>query len=168
MPGKYSHSVVLADYSARGVIALPSEQQEAYLKTSPYAASQYGRYASSWSQPPTPQKRSQSAMAYTGPYNPNHHNLTSPLRHAGVNRNAEQLSGNHNRYELQRAMSPDVRVRNGPSNFDSNSLLQCVGRCYGDNRCVFDVRSIHRCRVHVQKSQFANCCFHQNLVHVAA
>lgn len=35
MPGRYSHSVVLADYSSRGVISLPDEQRAKYVTSSP-------------------------------------------------------------------------------------------------------------------------------------
>ena len=35
MPGKYSHSVVLADYSTRGLIVLPNEQRDTYQKSAP-------------------------------------------------------------------------------------------------------------------------------------
>lgn len=35
MPGKYSHSVVLADYSSRGIIVLPPDQQTRYAKSAP-------------------------------------------------------------------------------------------------------------------------------------
>lgn len=35
MPGKYSHSVVLADYSARGIISLPPDQVSRYLESAP-------------------------------------------------------------------------------------------------------------------------------------
>jgi len=39
MPGKYSHTVVLAHYSMRGIISLPEDQHYAYLKTIPPAPS---------------------------------------------------------------------------------------------------------------------------------
>ncbi|KAK5073799.1 hypothetical protein LTR64_007063 [Lithohypha guttulata] len=35
MPGKYSHSVVLADYSTRGLIVLPPDQHDKYLESAP-------------------------------------------------------------------------------------------------------------------------------------
>ncbi|KAJ9650533.1 hypothetical protein H2198_010168 [Neophaeococcomyces mojaviensis] len=35
MPGKYSHSVVLADYSSRGIISLPADQHTKYVSSSP-------------------------------------------------------------------------------------------------------------------------------------
>lgn len=35
MPGKYSHSVVLADYSSRGVIVLPPDQRVKYANSAP-------------------------------------------------------------------------------------------------------------------------------------
>ena len=35
MPGKYSHSVVLADFSSRGMISLPDEQHVKYINASP-------------------------------------------------------------------------------------------------------------------------------------
>lgn len=35
MPGKYSHSVVLADYSSRGIIVLPPEQHSKYVESLP-------------------------------------------------------------------------------------------------------------------------------------
>lgn len=114
MPGKYSHSVVLAEYSSRGIIELPSEQQAAYLKTSPYAASHHGRQGPSWSQtPPTPQKRAQSALAYTGPYTPNHPSLKSPQQRVIIDNNADSGTENSSRYYQQRAFTPDVRSRNG-------------------------------------------------------
>lgn len=34
MPGKYSHSLVIADYSTRGLISLPEDQRDHYLNTS--------------------------------------------------------------------------------------------------------------------------------------
>lgn len=35
MPGKYSHSVILADYSSRGIISLPPDQYSKYLESAP-------------------------------------------------------------------------------------------------------------------------------------
>lgn len=35
MPGKYSHSVVLADYSSRGIISLPPDQHSKYVESMP-------------------------------------------------------------------------------------------------------------------------------------
>lgn len=67
MPGKYSHSAVLADYSSRGIISLPNEEHYAFLKSSHYSASTRSRQNSTtWSEePPAPQPRSRSALAVT-------------------------------------------------------------------------------------------------------
>lgn len=35
MPGRYSHSVVLADYSSRGIISLPPDQHSKYVNSAP-------------------------------------------------------------------------------------------------------------------------------------
>ena len=67
MPGRYSHSVVLAHYSSKGLINLPNGQHLAYVNSSPAASRR--TVASTKSQPrslPASESRSRSATFRSG------------------------------------------------------------------------------------------------------
>lgn len=83
MPGKYSHSVVLADFSSRGVICLPDEQHVKYVSSSPQ---QQGSPASQLRM-----RGTRSAQAVYRPASTSTEGwdaLTSGLPHPSLNTNA--------------------------------------------------------------------------------
>ncbi|KAK5104215.1 hypothetical protein LTS08_002102 [Lithohypha guttulata] len=124
MPGKYSHSVVLADYSTRGLIVLPPDQHDKYLESAPkpqkkpHHEQQRPRSAQAIYKPPTSTVEGWESLLAEKP-NVSLSTDTTPLRvqaniSTGHHETRPQASRDLRYYERLSYSSPAVNVVRPP------------------------------------------------------